>query len=915
TLILFPTGIAPFVSPVSNNRYYVVQEQKTWSDAQAYCQATHTDLAIIKTNDDLIQIQDEANRQQFISKAWVGLYNDNSWRWSLGNKSLGNMKIWAPGQPNNNGGKQNCGVIIPAGWDDRNCTDMNPFVCFDETKNGSDRYIYNSKKITWIEAQSYCRQYYTDLASTSNETEYTLIHDMATPLQFYTWIGLFRNPWKWIDQTSLSLVPWKTGKPDNFQLKENCGFLYQNQLDDTLCSDLKPFFCYDGIVPFVSSVSYFRYYVVKDKKTWSDAQAYCQATYTDLAIIKTNDNLIQIQDEANRQQFISKAWIGVYNDVNSWRWSLGNKPLGNMTIWAPGQPSNNRGMQSCGAIAPQGWDDRYCTDMTPFVCFDETKNGSDRYIYNSKNTTWIEAQSYCRQYYTDLASTSDETEYTLIHDMATPLQIHTWIGLFRDSWKWIDETPLSLVPWKIGKPDNFQRNESCAILYQNQLEDSLCSVLRPFFCYDGEQNFFFLMYYVVKEKKTWSDAQAYCQATYTDLAIIKTNDNLIQIQDEANRQQFISKAWIGVYNDVNSWHWSLGNKPLGNMKIWAPGQPNNYNGNQNCGVIVPQGWDDRYCTIMYPFVCFDETKNSSDKYIYNSKNTTWIEAQSYCRQNYTDLASIRDVTEYKLIHDMATPLQFYTWIGLFRNPWKWIDETPLSLVPWKTGNPDNFYINENCAFLYQNHLEDALCSDLKPFFCYDGEQNFFLMYYVVKEQKTWSDAQAYCQATHTDLAMIKTNDDLIQIQDEANRQQFISKAWVGVYNDNSWRWSLGNKPLENMKIWAPGQPNNNGGKQNCGVIIPAGWDDRDCTDMNPFVCFDETKNGSDRYIYNSKKITWIEAQSYCRQYYTDLASTRDETEYTLIHDIATPLQFYTWIGLIRNPWKWIDQTSLSLIPW
>ncbi|XP_046717178.1 C-type mannose receptor 2-like [Silurus meridionalis] len=242
-------------------------------------------------------------------------------------------------------------------------------------------------------------------------------------------------------------------------------------------------FC-TGIVPFVSSVSYFRYYVVKDKKTWSDAQAYCQATYTDLAIIKTNDNLIQIQDEANRQQFISKAWIGVYNDVNSWRWSLGNKPLGNMTIWAPGQPSNNRGMQSCGAIAPQGWDDRYCTDMTPFVCFDETKNGSDRYIYNSKNTTWIEAQSYCRQYYTDLASTSDETEYTLIHDMATPLQIHTWIGLFRDSWKWIDETPLSLVPWKIGKPDNFQRNESCAILYQNQLEDSLCSVLRPFFCYD-----------------------------------------------------------------------------------------------------------------------------------------------------------------------------------------------------------------------------------------------------------------------------------------------------------------------------------------------------------------------------------------------------------------------------------------------
>ncbi|KAI5611091.1 secretory phospholipase A2 receptor-like isoform X1, partial [Silurus asotus] len=235
------------------------------------------------------------------------------------------------------------------------------------------------------------------------------------------------------------------------------------------------------------------YYAVKEKKTWSDAQAYCQATHTDLAIIKTNDDLIQIQDEANRQQFISEAWVGVYNDVNSWRWSLENKPLGNMTIWSPGQPCNHGGNQNCGAVVSTGWDDRACTDIYPFVCFDETKNGSDRYIFNFKMMTWIEAQSYCRQYYTDLASTRDETEYTLIHHRAAPLQLVIWIGLFRDSWKWIDQTPLSLVPWKTGKPDNFLQNENCGFLNRNQLEDTLCSDLMPFFCYDGEQNFFFLL--------------------------------------------------------------------------------------------------------------------------------------------------------------------------------------------------------------------------------------------------------------------------------------------------------------------------------------------------------------------------------------------------------------------------------------
>ncbi|KAF5885324.1 putative C-type lectin domain family 20 member A isoform X1, partial [Clarias magur] len=40
-----------------------------------------------------------------------------------------------------------------------------------------------------------------------------------------------------------------------------------------------------GAFPIILSTSY-KYYLIQREKTWSDAQAYCQATYTDLALVK-----------------------------------------------------------------------------------------------------------------------------------------------------------------------------------------------------------------------------------------------------------------------------------------------------------------------------------------------------------------------------------------------------------------------------------------------------------------------------------------------------------------------------------------------------------------------------------------------------------------------------------------------------
>lgn len=80
---------------------------------------------------------------------------------------------------------------------------------------------------------------------------------------------------------------------------------------------------------------------------------------------------------------------------------------------------------------------------------------------------------------------------------------------------------------------------------------------------------------------------------------------MAQLQKEAQRQNFTSSAWIGLYSDSNSWHWSLGYEPLGDMKVWDVGEPNNNGGKQDCFLIRLSGWMDYSCSGAFPFLCFD----------------------------------------------------------------------------------------------------------------------------------------------------------------------------------------------------------------------------------------------------------------------------------------------------------------------
>ncbi|TNN46777.1 Aggrecan core protein [Liparis tanakae] len=95
---------------------------------------------------------------------------------------------------------------------------------------------------------------------------------------------------------------------------------------------------------------------------------------------------------------------------------------------------------------------------------------------------------------------------------------------------------------------------------------------------------------------------------------------------------------------------------------------------------------------------------------------TWSEAQSYCREHHTDLASVRNLEEDQMLHNLVSAGST-AWIGLYRGRWKWSDGSDSSFRNWNTLRP----IVSECAgidFNVNGLWESVDCNVLSAFICY-----------------------------------------------------------------------------------------------------------------------------------------------------------------------------------------------------
>ncbi|KAK6469596.1 snaclec coagulation factor IX/factor X-binding protein subunit B3-like [Huso huso] len=313
---------------------------------------------------------------------------------------------------------------------------------------------------------------------------------------------------------------------------------------------------------------------------------------------------------------------------------------------------------------------------------------------------------------------------------------------------------------------------------------------------------------------------------------------------------------------------------------------------------------------------------------------SWSEAQSYCREKHTDLATVRSQNEaVQLLNIAGASLNAAAWIGLYRDDtqnWQWSNSDDVIYSNWTA---ELFCASVNSI----GEWRDLLCQEKNPFMCYKETSNITERYTLIEEMKTWTEAQQYCREYHTDLVSIKSaseNEDLVK---KAQGKPF----WIGLFN-NPWKWS---RQGDNYTFhsWYTGEPNNESGNEKCVVMNVKGeWYDSSCRGKDFFVCCsggssgncsfegtektwheaqsycrnhnkdlvtiqdqDKTSNITARYTLIEELKTWTEAQQYCREHHTDLVSIKSASEN---EDLVKKAQGKTfWIGLFNNPWKWSHQ--------
>lgn len=115
---------------------------------------------------------------------------------------------------------------------------------------------------------------------------------------------------------------------------------------------------------------------------------------------------------------------------------------------------------------------------------------------------------------------------------------------------------------------------------------------------------------VIQQTLTWPDAQTFCLTHHTGLANIRSAADAARIKNLFLTEGLTSWAWMGLYNNMSSWKWSMDGSPVGSFTPWDPStsEPNNMGGNQLCVAMYANGWWDAECYRIFQSVCYDGTK-------------------------------------------------------------------------------------------------------------------------------------------------------------------------------------------------------------------------------------------------------------------------------------------------------------------
>ncbi|XP_042559935.1 uncharacterized protein LOC122128941 [Clupea harengus] len=194
----------------------------------------------------------------------------------------------------------------------------------------------------------------------------------------------------------------------------------------------------------------------------------------------------------------------------------------------------------------------------------------------------------------------------------------------------------------------------------------------------------------------------------------------------------------------------------------------------------------------------DEGRNTRERYTLKPPKKNWKNAQKYCRSKAMDLASVRNQTENDKISQIAEKVTNEpVWIGLFKG-WTWSDQTNSVFTFWRT---------------------DKLA--------------------LIRENKTWMEAVDYCERRDMELVSA-TDEDTQSWAREVARGASTAHVWMGLYYIcplDVWFWISG--VMVGCNHWAAGNGTGTGECCRAGALQAGGgqkWVSRPETERLNFIC-------------------------------------------------------------------------------
>uniref|UniRef100_A0A672P8B9 C-type lectin domain-containing protein n=1 Tax=Sinocyclocheilus grahami TaxID=75366 RepID=A0A672P8B9_SINGR len=103
----------------------------------------------------------------------------------------------------------------------------------------SNKYVFVPEKVNWRDAQTYCRQHYTDIATVNNQQDNdNVLKTLANEN------GSGTTPLIWSDGSKFTYADWEPGQPSNNNNIQWCVKIYEKHWNDQDCYFKFPFVCH-----------------------------------------------------------------------------------------------------------------------------------------------------------------------------------------------------------------------------------------------------------------------------------------------------------------------------------------------------------------------------------------------------------------------------------------------------------------------------------------------------------------------------------------------------------------------------------------------------------------------------------------------------------------------------------------------